>query len=144
MMWQRKASLLLCLFSLLFSSSWAWSQDISGPSTLGLSELLSQELSLPDPETPELTSSMTLIDKLVKQLEAWINWYKKVTDWFEEVKTSWNQLKLLLTKQSEQIASLQRENELLKESIKLQKVTYGGTGFAAGFAAGFLSRGLIK
>jgi len=87
---------------------------------------------------------MTLIDKLVKQLEAWINWYKKVTDWFEEVKTSWNQLKLLLTKQSEQIASLQRENELLKESIKLQKVTYGGTGFAAGFAAGFLSRGLIK
>jgi len=87
---------------------------------------------------------MTLIDKLVKQLEAWINWYKKVTDWFEEVKTSWNQLKLLLMKQSEQIASLQRENELLKESIKLQKVTYGGTGFAAGFAAGFLSRGLIK
>jgi len=129
---------------LLFSSSWAWSQDISGPSTLAPSELLYQELSLPDPEVPELTSSMTLIDKLVKQLEAWINWYKKVTDWFEEVKTSWNQLKLLLTKQSEQIASLQRENELLKESIKLQKVTYGGTGFAAGFAAGFLSRGLIK
>ena len=143
-MCRKRVLLSLCLFSLLFSSSWAWSQDISGPSTLGLSELLSQELSLPDPETPELTSSMTLIDKLVKQLEAWINWYKKVTDWFEEVKTSWNQLKLLLMKQSEQIASLQRENELLKESIKLQKVTYGGTGFAAGFAAGFLSRGLIK
>ena len=143
-MCRKRVLLSLCLFSLLFSSSWAWSQDISGPSTLAPSELLYQELSLPDPEVPELTSSMTLIDKLVKQLEAWINWYKKVTDWFEEVKTSWNQLKLLLTKQSEQIASLQRENELLKESIKLQKVTYGGTGFAAGFAAGFLSRGLIK
>lgn len=143
-MWQRRISLFSCSFFLLLFSFSGWSQDISGPSTLAPSELLSQELSLPDPEIPELTSSMTLIDKLVKQLEAWINWYKKVTDWFEEVKTSWNQLKLLLTKQSEQIASLQRENELLKESIKLQKVTYGGTGFAAGFAAGFLSRGLIK
>ena len=143
-MWQRRISLFSCSFFLLLFSFSGWSQDISGPSTLAPSELLYQELSLPDPEIPELTNSMTLIDRLVRQLEAWINWYKKVTTWFEEVKTSWNQLKLLLTKQSEQIARLQQENELLRESIKQQKVVYGGAGFVAGFATGFMSRGLVK
>jgi len=109
-------------------------------SLLGLSAQQSSLPSIPDepiqlskPETPAPKPGATLTDKLVQQLEAWVNWWEKIwtpwneTDkhWHETVKASLTQAAILLQKQSEradkaesEAIALRLENENLKQKVK--------------------------
>lgn len=138
-----------CLSALLLSlSSLAFSQAGGSPlPVLDWSELSEQspEQLLSEPPTApdaQIKPGMTLEQRQAATLQAWIEYYKAVTIWQEQVKASWNKAKDSYENQDKarlkQIESRDIEIAALIEQVKQTRAAAFIAG-VGGFVAGFIT-----
>jgi hypothetical protein len=110
---------------------------------------------LSQPEKPETEPGASLIDRLVAQLEAWVNWYEMTwtpwsqadRKWHEAVKVSLTQAAILLQKQSERAEKAENEVAALRleiERLKRDRLVIGAISAGAGSTLGAILSAIIE